>query len=208
MPRLLLNDVEEVLENTPEYWEELLGNLDEKAGTRGEVVTAVRFDGVEEPTFRQAVQARVALRDLASIEVETSSRRALVEEALAQGASAADALAAAAGQTSETFRGGDLAAALQQLADLGEGIQTLLTALGTASAALGVNLDRMAWSGQPMSAQLARMLGHLDTMIQAQESHDWLTLADLLEYDVQPSLSDCRHVFEALRTGAAQAETA
>ncbi len=208
MPRLMLNDVEQSCENLPEYWGALLEGLDQQAAGQGTVVTAVRFDGVDEPTFREAAHTRVGLRDLASIEVETATRRSLIDEALTQGLSAADALAAAAGQTSDTFRGGNLAGANQHLSDLGEGIQTLLTVLGTTSAALGVSLDRMEWSGQPVSARLTQMVGQLESMIQAQQSHDWMTLADILEYDVQPSLADCRQVFGALQTHAARLEAA
>lgn len=208
MLRLMLNDVEQSCENLPKYWGELLQALEEEAGEQGEVVTAVRFDGVDEPTFRDGPYAIVGLRDLASIEVETATRRALIDEALTQGVSAADALAAAAGRTSDTFRGGNIAGANQHLSDLGEGIQTLLIALGTSSAALGVSLDRMEWSGQSVSARLTQMVGQLESMIQAQQSHDWMTLADILEYDVQPSLADCRQVFGALQTHAARLEAA
>ena len=208
MPRLLLNDVEQSFENMPESWGELLEALEHRVAPQGEVVTAVRFDGVDEPTFREEAQVRLELRDLASVEVETTTRRALIDDALAQGSSAADALAAAAGQTSDTFRGGDLAGANQHLSDLGQGIQTLLTVLGTASSSIGVSLDSMEWNGLPVSAQLTRMVGQLDSMIQAQQSHDWLTLADILEYDVQPSLTSCRHVFDTLRTQAARVEAA
>lgn len=208
MPRLTLNDVQQSSVNLPEFWGELLEGLEQQAGTHGEVVTAVRFDGVEEPTFREPDQARRGLAALASIEVETATRRALVDDALTQGWSAAEALATAAGKTSETFRTGGIASANRHLSDLGEGIRTLLAVLGTVSDALGVSLDQFESGGRPVAAHLAQMVEQLEWMIQAQQSHDWLTLADILEYDVQPSLTSCREVFDALRTQAAQLEAA
>lgn len=208
MPRLTLNDVEQSCVNLPEFWGELLEGLEQRAGAQGEVVTAVRFDGVEDPTFRGPDSAGKGLRTLASIEVETATPRALVEDALTQGRSAADALAAAAGQTSETFRSGSVASANQHLSDLGEGIRTLLTVLGTASSALGVSLEEIEAGGRSVSTDLAQMVEQFEWMIQAQQSHDWMTLADILEYDVQPALTNCRDVFDTLLTYADRLEAA
>ena len=208
MPRLTLNDVEQSCINLPEFWGELLEGLEQMAGARGEVVTAVRFNGVEDPTFREPESARKGLRRLASIEVETATPRSLVDEALAQGRSAANALAAAAAQTSETFRSGRVASANKHLSDLGEGIRTLLTVLGTASAALGISLDDLEAGRGPVAKELEQMVEQLEWMIQAQQSQDWITLADILEYDVQPALTNCRDIFDALFTHADRLEAA
>ncbi len=199
MLRLVLNDEEHLVENMPECWGELLDGLEQDAGGRGEVVTAVRFDGVDEPTFRDEARTTRGLTDVDLIEVETQTRGDLIDEALAQGAVAIDSLAAAVGQTGEAFRGADLVGANQRLAELGMAIRSLISILSTGAGALGVSLDRMDWNGRPVSVQLGELIGQLESIIDAQQAHDWLTVADILEYDFQPALATWRPVFDALR---------
>jgi hypothetical protein len=200
MLRLVLNDEEQSLENMPENWGELLEGLDQRAGERGEVVTAVRFDGVEEPTFRQPARTGLVLRNVELVEVETAAPGDLIDEALARASLAVATLATAASQTGESFRGPDLAGANQQLAELGEGVRSLMAILDAGATALGVSLDRLQWNGRPVSSQLGELTGQLESIIDAQQAHDWLTVADILEYDFQPALTTWRPVFDALRT--------
>jgi len=199
MPRLFLNDEDHQLEKMPESWGELLEGLEQDADGRGEVVTAVRFDGVDEPTFRNGANVARDLHDVELIEVETSTPGDLIDEALAQGASAVESIVKATAQTGEAFRGADLAGANQRLAELGEAVRSLISILSTGAVALGVNLDRMEWNGRAVSSQLSELVGQLESIIDAQQAHDWLTVADILEYDFQPALSTWRPVFDALR---------
>ncbi|MDE3155859.1 MAG: hypothetical protein KGN76_12195 [Acidobacteriota bacterium] len=199
MPRLVLNDEDYSLEKQPESWGELLEFFERDASTRGEVVTAVRFDGVEEPTFRGRAVVERPLGEVELVEVETATPGDLIDEALAQGASAIASLVQATGRTGEAFRGADLVGANQQLAELGEAIRSLISILNTGAVALGVSLDRMEWNGRPVSMQLSELVGQLESIIDAQQAHDWLTVADILEYDFQPALSTWGPVFHALR---------
>lgn len=202
MPRLVLNNTQQPLENMPESWGELLNGLEEEAGRRGEVVAAVRIDGVEEPTFRQLTLAGRGLCDLALIEVETAKPGDLIDDALAQGAMAADTFAVAVSQACQAFRGADLAGANQRLAGLGDGIRSLMSILSTGAVALGVSLDRMDWNGRAVSAQLNELVSQLEAIVEAQQTDDWLTVADILEYDIQPALSTWGPVFDALRSAS------
>lgn len=187
----------------PQFWGDLLAGLEHDAATRGEVVTAVRFDGVDEPTFREPVQIARDVRGFEVIEIRTENPRALLDDVLGHGASAATALAAAAGRTGEAFRGSDLAQANQGLSELGDGIRTLTDILATSAGVLGVPLHQMEWNGRVVSDRLSELVGQLESVVEAQQAQDWLTVADILEYDFQPALAAWRPVFESLRTPAA-----
>jgi hypothetical protein len=200
MTRVLVNDQEQVGETLPQSWGELLRRLERDAASRGEVVAAIRFDGVDEPAFQAPAQASRTLDTVKVIEVETATPRALVNAALAEACKAADALAMAARQTSAAFRGADLAGAHGRLAELGEGIRSLMMVLDTTSAALGIAIDSVRWKGQPVSTQLRDLIGNLESMITAQQAHDWRKVADILEFDVCPVLESARPVFEALQS--------
>ena len=200
MPRLVVNDEDELLQEMPETWGDLLAVLEQTAARRGEVVTAVRFDGVDEPTFTGAAAAGRALAGTDTIEVETAGLHELIDQALAQGSLAVGVLSTAATQTGEAFRGADLAGANQRLAELSEGIRSLLSVLGTGATAVGVDLTRMEWDGRPVAARMRELSGQLEAIVEAQESRDWLTVADILQYDFEPALTGWQPIFEALRS--------
>jgi hypothetical protein len=205
MTRLVLNDVEQSVESVSADWGELLKGLEESANGRGEVVTAVRFDGVDAPTFREPAQTCRALRDVGLIELDTATPSDLLDEALAQGAVAAGTLGAAAGQIGAAFRCTDLREANQRMAELVDGVRSLIWILGTAATVRGISLDEMQCNGHAVSAQLAELTARLVSIVDAQQSQDWLTVADILEYDFQPALQAWQPVFEALRPAISKA---
>jgi len=205
MPRLIVNSEEQMPAEWPESWGPLLSRLEQEAVSRGEVVTEVRFDGVDEPTFWQPAQVDRPLLDVALVEVMTAPQGGLLDDALVQGAVAAGILAAAAIETGEAFRGTNPATANQQLADLCDGVRSLIALSSAAATAVGVRLDEQDWNGRSGSKQMADLGRQLESIIEAQQSQDWLTVADILEYDFHPALNAWRPVFETLRTAASPA---
>ena len=203
MQRLIVNGTERRLENVPEYWGNLLEWVEQDAAARAEVVTEVRFDDVEQPAFRHAALGQCPLSELDSIEVETASKRALIDDALAHGVMSAHALAAAAKETTGMFRNGNVAAANQRLAEFGDGIRSLLVLVSAVSAACGATLDQLDVSGRTMSAEVNALVQQLETLVEAQQAQDWLTVADILEYEFEPALGTWRSMFEGLRVRTA-----
>jgi hypothetical protein len=200
MIRLMLNDSELPMAIVPARWGELLTGLEKSANERGEVVTAVRFDGVDEPTFGEPAAFDRALDDVQLIELETATPSDLLDDALAQGALASEALAAAAGQIGTAFRGADITGANLRMAEFGNGIRSIVWILTTAAAARHLSLDLMVSNGRSLSDQLVELTDQLASIVEAQQAEDWLTVADILEYDFKPSLLAWQLVFEGLRS--------
>jgi len=195
-----VNGIERPLENPPEYWGNLLEWVEQDATARAEVVTAVRFDDVDQPAFRHAALGQCPLTELESIEVETASKRDLVIDALAHGVISADALTIAARETSEMFRRGETAAANQRLAEFGDGIRSLVVLVGAVSAACGGSVDRMDVGGRTVEQEVSGLIGQLEDVVAAQQALDWLTVADILEYEFDPALANWRSLFDGLRS--------
>lgn len=200
MPHVVVNAGEQTVEDLPETWGKLLAGLDRDAAARGEVVTAVRFDGVDEPTFRQPVHATLPLSGFERIEIDTTTPDDLIDEALAEGEVALAALAGAASRTGAAFRSVDLVGANQNLMDLGEGVRSLVGILATSAQALGIDLQQMTTNGRAVAVQIDELSAQLESIIDAQKAHDWLTVADILEYDLEPAIRGWRPVFEMLRS--------
>jgi hypothetical protein len=202
MPRVVLNTEEQSPRNMPESWGQLLGQIELEAVSRGQVVTEVRFDGVEEPTFWEPTQTGRALGDFQLVEVSTADQSDLLEDALLQGAMAAGTLAAAAIQNAGAFRSADIHAANQQLAELCEGVRSLISLSNVAATAVGLRLDQHQWDGRSGSEQIADLGRQLESISEAQQAQDWLTVADILEYDFHPALNAWLPVFDTLRSAS------
>jgi cytochrome c-type biogenesis protein CcmH/NrfG len=85
------------------------------------------------------------------------------------------------------------------MSEFANGILSIVWILNTAAAARGVSLALMESNGRAMSAQLSELTGQLIAIVEAQQAQDWLTVADILEYDFKPALRAWQPVFEGLR---------
>src|SRR5512147_219649 len=95
MFQLLVNGEAQRDENGCKTWGELLVALDRRSGDRGQVVTAVRFDGVDQPAFRGTLESS-DLADVATVEVEAVAPRDLLLSTIDQAVHAVDTLQQAA----------------------------------------------------------------------------------------------------------------
>ena len=90
---------------TAGLWGDLLDVVDREVASSGKIVAAVRFDGVDEPGFREpAVLIRPLDTDLI-VEVDTEAPAALLGRMLDEGTASLPALEASARDLANGFRG-------------------------------------------------------------------------------------------------------
>ena len=70
MARCLVNERPELTEIRPETWESLLEALDARLAADRLVVTAVRFDGVDQPSFREPAVGATPLDGIAQVDID------------------------------------------------------------------------------------------------------------------------------------------
>jgi hypothetical protein len=177
-------------------WRQLLARLDDAVGRRGLILTDVSFDGVDEPAFRDASTLDLSLRDLAWIEVRSGTPASLMERCMAEALGAIDVLSHAAVQVADQFRGPAIVPARQRLAELAEGLGTLMAITGAAGLALKVDAQHAVHGDRSIASIITEMTGHLDALILAQEARDWGRIADVLQHDVEPALRRWKPVIE------------
>jgi hypothetical protein len=199
MQRILLNGVEESTVGACNHWGELLGHLDRTAAGDGKLLTAVRFDGVDQPSFRDPESAGRPLSTLIVVEAEAVSPEALLDDSVAEAVAAASALAAGAGRVGEAFRGFDVSRANRDLQELAQGIGTLVAVAHAMGQAVGVGLEAVGQPGRTAADLVETLSSQTDELLKARESGDWITVADLIEYNLAPLLHEWPAVFEALR---------
>jgi hypothetical protein len=163
-------------------WGQLLATLERGDGPDRTVVAAVRFAGVDQPTFREAESTDVDLNTVAPIDVELSTPGALVAFARETALSGLDALAESARQAADAFRLHNLSVAHSRLADFVTTFQ-LLNSLTAA-------VDRSNESPRPATGETRacefrqRMETSLGALIDFDVNEDWLSVADVLEYEI------------------------
>ena len=167
-------------------WGQLLVSLESANGSEPALVTAVRFRGVDQPSFRLAQALSSDLRTLGQIEVETASLRALLASAADTVLEGLEPLAIASRRTGDCFRRHDLARANRGLAEF-VGAFRALTELTAAVHQL--KSDDPVF-GDEACAFLQRLNDALESLIASDMNEDWVSVADVLEYDIAGMLPD------------------
>jgi hypothetical protein len=199
MTNFMLSGSEQDVDQAWETWGDLLSSVDSNLEGSGLIVTDTRFDGVDEPTFRSAALMERRLEDFTEIAVETAEPMTLVNRSLDEASVALEALCEAARRVGASFRGHDPGSANRDLTLLTEGLGMLLSTFGTLGHVLDVDLENLSCDGQPFSNRVGAVSEALESLIAAHQTKDWVTVADVLEYDVEPGLHQWRLVVDALR---------
>ncbi len=197
MPRITVDGVEYCPAATPRSWGELLDEVDQVLDGRGLIVTDVRFDGLDEPAFRDGPAVERRLDGVAVVEVGTATPVHFVNRCLDDAAGSLPALAAAARDVGEQFRGFDISGANTALIDLAGGVGVLMGIVSTAGGALELDLQTLPCDGGTVGGRVAVLTAHIDAVINAQQQQDWLTVADVLQYDLAPALEAFVPVLDA-----------
>lgn len=183
----------------PKTWGELLETIERSLSGADRLVTAVRFGGVDQPTFRATEAASRPLRDLLiPIEMETASRAGLLAEAAAAGAACVRRMCAVAAPMARDVRQAGAAAAGGRFIDLIDSVRHALwlsallwQAGGPGTAARGVC---------PMATAVPVRAG-LEALMEAHARRDWPAVADVLEHHLSPALHAWQGAFAAQAGG-------
>jgi hypothetical protein len=203
MPRVMVNNEEIAWDPAAKTWGDLLARLDDACHAQGCVVTAARLDGVDEPSFRSAAATDRLVGGLSVVEIEAQAPASLLADAIREAGTGLDRLCAHALEVARRFRGHDQVEAQQSLLALVQGLQVLTSLVATIGMVLQTDLGSLMWNGRPASSLLDGVGAHLEALIDAQQRADWLTVADVVEYDIEPALRACGPLFEALGAAAA-----
>ena len=187
MLQIFINDVPGQIDALPQTWGDLLVSLDEQVAGNGLLLTSARFDGVDEPSFRDPDVTARRLSEVSRLDIETAAPAAFLRQCLHDAIGPLQEAADATIGLSTRYRTFDLAGChdgLTALATELRGLTSLVAMLGV----LQIDLGAFSVEGVAAADQLERFAAALDSVVAAQESEDWLTVADVLEYDLEPAI--------------------
>jgi hypothetical protein len=199
MATVLLNGSAFVPSTPAPCWGPLLAAVDSHVAPTGEIVAAVRFDGVDEPGFREAAVLDLVLGHELIVEIETLQPRALLGRVLDEASASLPVLAASCGQLAAVLRGAQVETAVRGLGQLADSLSNLLQLVVASAAAREVALDTLQTADGPALPTLRALDAHLQPLLEAQRAGDWITVADVLEYDVAPLIAGFDTILDALR---------
>jgi hypothetical protein len=184
-------------------WGDLLEAVDRDTASTGTIVGAVRFDGVDEAGFREPAMLIRHLETDLIVEIETESPAALLLRILDEGVAALPSLEREAHELAVLFRGMETDRASQGLVQLADSLMNLVALVAMSSDAAGAPLDTLALDGEKVgSTSLAALHTALGPLLEAHAAHDYITVADTLEYDVAPAIPRLLDIIDALRQTA------
>ena len=187
MPQIYINDVPGEFAAIPQTWGDLLTTLDIQVAGDGLLLTAARFDGVDEPSFRDPAVTARRLDAVQRLDLETTAPAAFLRQCLDDAIGPLNHAADATLALSNRYRAFDLAGCHEGLTALAAELRGL-TSLGAMLGVLQIDLGAFSPDGVAAADQLERFGAALDAVVAAQESEDWLTVADVLEYDLEPAI--------------------
>jgi hypothetical protein len=199
MATVLLNGSTFIPPTPVPSWGPLLEVVDSHVAPTGEIVAAVRFDGVDEPGFRDAAVLGLVLGHEIIVEIDTLPPRALLARVLDEASASLPAIAASCGELATVLRGAQVGAAVRGLGQLAESLSNLVQLVAACAAAQNVPLETLQTADGPALPVLRALDAQLMPLLEAQRAGDWITVADVLEYDVAPLMARFDAVLDALR---------
>lgn len=203
MSEVRVNDQRVQLEIGQKTWGDVLATVDGRAAAEGHVVTAVRFGGVDQPSFRDETVTAEAAAGAGVIEVETVPRARLVKTTLGTAGLSLHEIAGGASRAATAFRLGDTAEGHRQLGAVLATVRTLVELTLATAATANADLYDLSCGDESAANVLGATGVVLDTLAQYQRAQDWVALADELEYALAPSILSWSTVFVAIEERSA-----
>ncbi len=201
MVQCLVNETPETFEFTPETWGQLLDALDRALVADRRVVTAVRFDGVDQPTFRSPELSAATLAGITRVAIDAEDAAALLSAAIEAAGDSLPGLVTGVRTTAASLRNAapDAQGALVALVGA---VQSLVALTAAAATAANVSMGANADAAPATVAACAELETALRQLVGHQAAERWSALADALDADLAPAIARWHDVLDPIRERA------
>jgi hypothetical protein len=201
MAHCVVNDTPRSFDFSPETWGQLLETLDRTLVVDRRVVTAVRFDGVDQPSFRRGDLAAADLSRIARVDVDADDAAALLAAAVDAAVESLAGLVNGVRVTAVALRTGATDAHTQLVA-LVAAIQSLVALTAAAATAANLSLGDGTGADDAVLAACGGLETALRALVAHQTDHQWTALADALDTDLAPAIARWHDVLQPIRERA------
>ncbi|HEX8322424.1 MAG TPA: hypothetical protein VF595_00800 [Tepidisphaeraceae bacterium] len=178
-----------------------LGDLLCHVSNRNRLVTQVLIDG-QEPDLDHVPQWRGRSLNGHTIFIETHAPADIAADVLDEIARQMDGAEAAREKAIDDLHAGAANKALQKLSGCFTAWQSAQTAISQVAKLLKIDLDRVRVEDTTLTEALANFAGQLRDVRDAIEARDYVTLADVLTYEIGRTIAQWRDALTQLRAAA------
>ncbi len=124
--------------------------------------------------------------------------RTVIHQCVADGAEGVAQMAADVKNLAELFRQHDIGPGNHGLAQLAQNLKALIVLVQSLREPLG-EMHAEAMAALPSDEDVETLVTWLESLVSAQTGQDWLTVSDVLDYDLEPALRVWLDKLEAVK---------
>lgn len=183
---------------------ELMANVARRAEKDGARIIKVKLNGEDITGKDHSLLNPLPLIEVQDLEIQTGDPKVLARSSLYSLADFLEQLLKELQNTAELFRLGNQERSNQSFLRCLDGLQVFMHSLEHCRRLLGLSFELLFVPNSQGRNEITvaenrrRLFEVLDSMIEAQTNQDWILLADLLEYELIPTLEDWRYIVPAI----------
>jgi len=172
--------------------------LKEEQFSQKEFVASLIVNGEKILESRHDEVLQRPLAEVESLVIETDTPVSVSLRTLSKTDEFIQAMLTLIEESADKFRLEDESIANQHFIRVVDGLQTFVDVLTKLKSLNNLDLTKIIVGGEPASKREDALLELFNGLHECQVNKDWITLADLLEYELAANISDWREVFIAM----------
>ncbi len=177
---------------------EVLENIAKNYFQEKEFITDISINGDAVPEEKREEMKERLVGDIALIEIKTENLPELSVRTLENMEEFLDGLAEAINESADKFRIDDETEANRHFVSCVDGLQIFINVVDKIRSLNGLDFKTIQCGSAPVAEKEAALLKVFNTLHDTQKNKDWITLADVLEYELLPVISSWRTILPVL----------
>jgi len=177
---------------------ELIEQFVTKRFFKDEFINTLTVNGTVVPEAEMAPVRMRPLNEVSSLIMTTDTFRNVSVRALDSMNEYLDGLAGMVEQSADKFRMDDEVEANKYFISCVEGLQTFVGIIDKVKTLNSLDFARMTHEGVAIAEKESALLAVLNTLFETQMRKDWVSLADILEYELSPLVIEWKTILHAV----------
>jgi hypothetical protein len=196
--KVLVNGKEETISFMGETLGDLLSHIEKVGVSQGNVVRSIKIDGQESSPDSSEAQ-RTQISEIATLEVEISTLADMINKNIENADAYLIRLIPGIEKSVELFRIGNEQEANKFFVKIVDGIDWFSQVLDIILTAKEISPETV-FEGKSIQDRRTSLVGLTQQMVDANKNHDWVLLADLLEYEILPYYQEWSNLLPGFRS--------
>jgi hypothetical protein len=181
---------------------EIIDQISSQRIPENRVITQIRINGQDLLEDENGLYPDIPGREIESLELQTGLSREMAFRGLLDAKDYLKRLNPGIEKTAQLLRVGEEAAAHETYGQCMEGTNWFIQVLEGVRQVLGLDYGKIRFNKSSVHAHIDNLEKIIREMLRAQSDEDWVMLADLLEYELQPILEEWKEILPTIEKAA------